>query len=294
MSANLFTIRAGKVAYSTLLVLVAVRVCADSQPTPGKAGAFRDCPTCDLMQVIPPGHFFMGSPANESGRQASEGPRHRVAIVRPFAIGVYDVTVAEYRRFVTATGYAPKNPRCDWRHPSVRRHMIQTPEDPVVCVDWEDARAYLRWLSRVSEHPYRLPTEAEWEYAARAGSTTARPWGPDPDSNHANTGTDKCCGPQVSKGDRWLYTSPVGSFPPNAFGLFDVIGNVWQWTMDCGSSDYSHPATSVPHANACATHIIRGGGWFHSPEVARSAMRIADDSGLRVPDIGFRVARSLP
>lgn len=277
------------------LLLVAAHVCAAaSHPTPREAGTFRDCAICDPMRVIPPGQFLMGSPASEPGREATEGPRHRVSIAKPFAIGVYDVTVAEYRRFVEATGYAPRNPRCDWQHPSVRRHMIQTPEDPVVCVNWGDARAYLRWLSQVSGHPYRLPTEAEWEYAARAGSAAARPWGPDPDSNHANTGTDTCCSPQVRNGDRWPYTSPVGSFPPNAFGLFDMIGNVWQWTMDCGSQDYSHPAATVADATTCATHIIRGGGWFHPPQVARSAARVTDDSGLRVPDIGFRVARSVP
>lgn len=287
----------GQGCFRALLILMALvaQGCALPHPTSREPRILRDCPICGSMRVIPPGHFLMGSPGNEPGRQANEAPRHSVLIARAFAIGVHDVTVAEYRRFVEATGYAPGNPRCDWRNPTVHGIPIsQMPEDPVVCVSWNDAHAYLQWLSQISQQPYRLPTEAEWEYAARAGSTAARPWGPDPDSNYANTGTETCCGPRVSKGDRWPYTSPVGSFPPNAFGLFDMIGDVWQWTMNCGSADYTQPDTPDLDATSCRTHVVRGGGWFHPPQVARSAARAADDSELRMPDIGFRVARSVP
>jgi formylglycine-generating enzyme required for sulfatase activity len=247
------------------------------------------------MKAIPAGHFMMGSPESEPGRQAAEGPRHRVSIAHAFAIGTYDVTVAEYGRFVAATGYEPANPRCDWRNPTARGTPIkQTAEDRVVCVSWTDAVAYTRWHSEMSGHPYRLPTEAEWEYAARAGTTSARPWGPDPDPGHANTGADECCAPHTSGGDRWLYTSPVGSFPSNDFGLFDMLGNVWQWTMDCGPADYQKPVIASPDPLACGTHVARGGGWFHPPQMARSAARVVDDANLRVVDIGFRVARALP
>jgi serine/threonine-protein kinase PpkA len=170
--------------------------------------------------------------------------------------------------------------------------LQQAPDDPVVCVSWTDAMAYVRWFSVKSGYVYRLPTEAEWEYAARAGSSTARPWGADADSNRANTGADECCGPKTSGVDRWLYTSPVGSFPANDFGLSDMIGNVWQWTADCATEDYTTPAAAAD-SPACASHMVRGGGWFHPPAVARSASRAADDNDQRVADIGFRVARSL-
>jgi formylglycine-generating enzyme required for sulfatase activity len=242
---------------------------------------FRDCAGCGLMRVLPAGRFVMGSPLEEIGRQAGEMPQHAVAVKRPFAIGVHDVTRAEYARFVSATGYAGKKTRCDWRNPKLRGAPFkQTPSDPVVCVNWTDAQAYLRWLSRKSGHAYRLPTEVEWEYAARAGSITARPWGPNADRDRANTGADTCCGPQTGGRDRWRYTSPVGSFAPNAFGLFDMIGNVWQWTADCGDA-------------ACGEHAVRGGGWFHSAMMARSASRAVDRADRRATDIGFRVARSL-
>jgi len=235
----------------------------------------------------------MGSPADEAGRQANEGPQHQVIIRRAFAIAIHDTTRAEYARFVEATGYAVQNPRCDWRNPTSRGSPLnQTPDDPVVCVSWADAQAYLRWFSAQAGHIYRLPTEAEWEYAARAGSTSARPWGPDADRKLANTGADVCCGPPADGQNRWRYTSPVGSYPPNRFGLFDMIGNVWQWTADCGA-DYDAPAAPPAAPDRCEKHVVRGGGWFHPPAMARSASRAADEADLRVTDIGFRVARSL-
>jgi formylglycine-generating enzyme required for sulfatase activity len=254
---------------------------------------FSDCPNCSMMVAIPAGRFVMGSPMDEPGRLPDEGPAHTVVIERKLALAVFDVTREEYARFVDATRYAPGAARCDWRNPVLRgKPLQQTPDDPVVCVSWTDATAYVRWLSAKSGYEYRLPTEAEWEYAARAGSTTARPWGADADADRANTGMDECCGPNISGADRWLYTSPVGSFPPNDFGLFDMIGNVWQWTSDCGTADYTTPARS-PDSQRCASHMVRGGGWFHPPAVARSASRAADDNDQRVADIGFRIARSL-
>jgi formylglycine-generating enzyme required for sulfatase activity len=247
---------------------------AASQPA-----TFRDCPDCAVMAKIPAGRFQMGSPVGEPGRQDDEGTPRLVRIERPFALAVYDVTVAEYARFADATGYVPEHPRCDWRHPTSRGAPLnQTPQDPVVCVSWTDANAYIRWLSAKAGHAYRLPTEAEWEYAARAGSVTARPWGPDPDPARANTAIAEGAAVPVTKA-RWPYSSPVGSFPANRFGLFDMLGDVWQWTADCGA--------------ACDRRVVRGGGWFHPPEAARSASRAADETDFRVSDIGFRVARSL-
>lgn len=249
---------------------------------------FRDCKDCSLMTIVPAGRFLMGSPYNEPGRQEGESLPRWSVIARPFALGVYDVTRAEYAQFVAATGYAPPNPRCDWRHPMFRGISLkQSSDEPVVCVSWSDADAYVHWLSTKTGHAYRLPTEAEWEYAARAGSTTARPWGPDADPRQANTAPVEGAEPPDSK-RRWPYTSPVGSYPPNRFGLFDMLGNVWQWTVDCGTvGETVNP--EVP----CENHVVRGGGWFHPAAVARSAARAADATNLRVSDIGFRVARSL-
>jgi formylglycine-generating enzyme required for sulfatase activity len=235
----------------------------------------------------------MGSPADERGRQAGESLPRAVSIDRSFAIAVYDTTRAEFSRFVNATGYRGKKRRCDWKAPTSRGVALnQTPRDPVVCVSWADASAYVAWLAARTGRPYRLPTEAEWEYAARAGSTSARPWGEAANSNHANTGAEICCGPAIAGHDRWLYTSPVGSFPANRFGLFDMIGNVWQWTADCGDDASDRTAGSAP-AGVCHTRVVRGGGWFHAAAMARSASRAADVPDLTVADIGFRVALSL-
>jgi len=257
------------------------------------AAVIRDCPDCPAMRVIPAGSFMMGSPPDERGRKEGEETPHRVTIRRAFALAIYDVTRSDYARFVDETGYAPAEGRCDWRDPhSGGVALNQTPNDPVVCVGWIDATAYVQWLSRRTNRAYRLPTEAEWEYAARAGSQTARPWGEDADPNLANTGAATCCGPLVQGGDRWAYTSPVGAFPPNRFGLFDMIGNVWQWTADCADDPAAAP-TPPATAPACASRVAKGGGWFHAADVARSAARVADKPDLRVTDIGFRVARSL-
>jgi formylglycine-generating enzyme required for sulfatase activity len=249
--------------------------------------AFRDCRDCPAMVALPPGRFRMGALSAEPGRDPADPPRRLVTIGRPFAIGRYDVTRADYGRFVDTTGYAPANPRCDWRRPVAKGVALnQRPDEPVVCVNWSDARAYLRWLSMATGKPYRLPTAAEWEYAARAGSKTVRPWGEGIGRDRANYGAEICCGPAAVGKDRWLYTSPVGAFPPNAFGLYDMIGDVWQWTDTCGSGGQSG-------ASDDRLRCVRGGGWFDPPSMLRSTAEAADDRELRVADIGFRVARSL-
>lgn len=249
------------------------------------------------MRTIPAGTFLMGSPDAEAGRQAAEGPQHRVKIRRPFAIGIYDVTRREFAAFVSATGYDTKDRTCDWRSPKVGgRDIGQHDNDPVVCVSWRDAHAYVDWLSKKTGKAYRLPSEAEWEYAARAGTTSVRPWS-DPDSrNFANYGRDTCCGPAAERRDHWLYTSPVGSFRPNAFGLYDILGNVWQRTEDCGHDTYAGaPANGSAWTTGgdCGTRIVKGGAWFSSLSELRAASRAADPADFRKSDIGFRVARSL-
>jgi formylglycine-generating enzyme required for sulfatase activity len=260
----------------------------------GASSDFRDCHDCPEMVRIPAGHFTMGARANEPGGTPAEFPAHAVAI-RPFAIGKFDVTRAQFAKFAEATSYKP-NEKCDWRSPRTHgQPMNQSDADPVVCVSWDDASAYAGWLARTTGKSYRLPSEAEWEYAARAGSSTARPWGDGIARENANYGTDKCCAGRADGKDRWLYTSPVGVFPPNAFSLYDMLGNVWQWVQDCGHADYiGAPADGSAWSQGdCSTHMVRGGAWFQSPDLVRSAARAADRSDFRIGDIGFRVARSL-
>ena len=275
----------------TLLLLAA----GLGTPAQGKS-IFRDCKDCPLMRVLPAGRFIMGSPEREAGRGPAEGPRHRVVIPRPFAIGLYDVTRAQFAVFARETGYAG-DPKCDWRSPRVRgQPMNQSDMDPVVCVSWSDAEAYAKWLSSKARHAYRLPSEAEWEYAARAGSRSAMPWGNGDAREFANYGSEQCCAAFASGRDRWLYTSPVGSFRPNRFGLYDMLGNVWQRTEDCGHANYSgapRDGSAWLSGGDCTTRVVRGGAWFSSFDQLRSAVRAADPADFRKNDIGFRVARSL-
>ena len=206
----------------------------------------------------------------------------------------FDVTRAEFTAFATATNVRSDS-KCDWRDPKAHGQSIgQHPDEPVVCIAWDDAKAYAAWLSSRTGSLYRLPSEAEWEYAARAGSASARPWGETVSRDHANYGADTCCGGARSGSDRWLYTSPVGSFPPNAWGLSDMLGNVWQWTADC-AQDYVHtPNDGSPARDGdCNRRMLRGGAWFQAPESERSAARANDDQKFRAADIGFRVARDL-
>jgi formylglycine-generating enzyme required for sulfatase activity len=256
---------------------------------------FRDCPDCPEMVRIPAGHFTMGAQANEPGHTPAELPAHLVAIPAAFAIGKFDVTRAQFAKFVDATGYKP-NEKCDWRAPRTHgQPMNQSEPDPVVCVSWDDASVYAGWLARTTGKPYRLPSEAEWEYAARAGSSAARPWGDGIGRENANYGADKCCAAFAEGKDRWLYTSPAGAFPPNALGLYDMLGNVWQWVRDCGHADYAGAPVdgSAWMTGDCSQHIVRGGAWFQPPDFERSAARASDAVDFRIGDIGFRVARSL-
>ncbi len=261
---------------------------------------FRSCPNCPEMVVIPAGSFVMGSPANEAGRFDTEGPQHRVSL-RWFALGRYDVTVAQYAAFVQATGH--ETGACDWPQGVAWNSPGFIPSDPVVCVNWNDAQAYVAWLNKQvasrspgsagHDGPYRLPSEAEWEYAARAGTSTSRWWGDAIGRDNAD-----CNG----CGSHWdnLRLSPVGSFSPNPFGLYDMLGDVWQWTADCWNESYLGAPTdgSARTTGDCSRHVLRGGSWSNLPKIIRSAMRIGDNTTHRAFDYatyaGFRVAMTLP
>lgn len=276
------------VSIAVLLALGSVSVASAAR------GPIRDCLLCPEMVVVPPGEFTMGSPPSEAGRSGDEGLQHRVNVKAAFALGRFDVTRAEFAVFARQT-HLRRDGKCDWAEPKLRGVSIQRRDDePVVCITWDEADAYAAWLSAKTGRRYRLPSESEWEYAARAGASSARPWGDAPLREHANFGTDACCGPAVSGADRWLYTSPVGSFPPNAFGFYDMLGNVWQWTDDCaGAYSPSSSGVSPVHAGDCSRRMLRGGAWFQGADSIRSAARANDDHAFRAPDIGFRVARDI-
>jgi formylglycine-generating enzyme required for sulfatase activity len=285
---------------------------------PGKV--FRDCPDCPEMVVIPAGAFRMGSPEGEDGRFPSEGPQHTVRIGKAFAMGRTEVTVGEFRRFVEASGYRTSAERdaeqgCyawdksdkkwgwrsgrSWREPG----YPQDERHPVVCASWEDARAYVQWLGKETGRGYRLPTEAEWEYAARAGMQTARFWGDAPDEacQYANVAdqTAKKTYPDWTIHDctdGYAQTAPVGRFQPNGFGLYDMLGNVWEWVQDCYHGSYAGaPADgSVWEGGKCEARVLRGGSWDNRPQLVRSAIRNRNAPSERDDDNGFRIARTLP
>jgi len=284
-----------------------------SAQTSGPGVSFRDCPkVCPEMIRISPGSFTMGSPATEQDRRDKEGPQHQVALNYPLLAGKYDVTRDEYAAFVTETkrpdsascwaydGQAFKDaPGTNWRNPG----FIQTGRDPVVCVSWNDAQTYVAWLGQKTGKKYRLLSESEWEYLARANTKAAR---------YGSNDSAKLCGyingadldfgkvfPQDGGvnnrcHDGYARTSPVGSFGANGFGLHDMLGNVWQWTVDCLNESYVGAPTNGAawQIGTCSRRIRRGGSWYNLPKTLRAAMRDAVLAGNRDVTGGFRVARA--
>ena len=274
------------------------------------------------LVVIPTGSFLMGSPANEDGHRASEEPQREVKIDAGFALGRDAVTVAEFRAFVDDASYATDAEKIEtssvYEEESGRiidRHGITWCDDylgnkagdnfPVIHISWNDATAYAQWLSSRTGKNYRLPSEAEFEYALRAGSATRYPWGDgNPARVYANVTGDGERSPHLKRSwakafshydDHYWGPSPVGSFPANKFGLRDIDGNVSEWVADCWHDNYTRaPADSRAWINpGCASHIVRGGSWGSAPEQVRSAFRIAAPSDTRSARVGVRVARDL-
>ena len=238
---------------------------------------FRDCPECPELVVIPAGTFRMGCVSGRDCTNAAELPVHEVE-VGSFALGVYEVTFEEYERFARATGRELPNDR-GWGHGG----------RPVINVSWEDATAYAEWLSAETGKKYRLPSESEWEYAARAGTTTRYSWGDAIGRNRAN-----CAG----CGGRWddeNGTAPVGSFSANPKGLHDLHGNVWEWVADCWHGNYAGApldGTAWTTGGNCSWRVVRGGSWVSVPGSLRLAYRLGIAAVDRGGDIGFRVART--
>ncbi len=233
-----------------------------------RGDTFRECADCPEMVVVPPGSFKMGSPDSEKDRSSNEGPQHAVTILQPFAVGKFHVTVDQFSTFVRETGYAAsttclKIPTLksdgSWRDPG----FMQEGSHPVVCVSWADANAYANWLVKKTGRPYRLLSEAEFEYAARAGTTTPYWWGSTvtpAQAKYAGSGTG---------------TVPVNSFQPNPWGLYNVHGNADQWTADCYHDSYTGaPTDGAPWtAGNCGVHVVRGGFWYSYPQGLGAAYR---------------------
>lgn len=292
---------------------------APAPPPPFPVGIgerFQDCANCPEMVVIPPGRFVMGSPATEPGRYDDEGPQRDVTLHSAIALGRGPVTVAEFRAFVQATGHqtpggcwtsntAASQPdldtATDWRNPG----FAQEDSHPVVCVSWHDAEAYVGWLSRRSGQRYRLPTEAEWEYAARAGTRTRWWWGDEEAAQcrHANGLDQRML--QVARAwsryavapcnDGFAHTSPITQFAANRFGLHDMGGNVSQWTQDCYRDTYAGApgdASLAVIGGDCTERVLRGRSWDSAPQFLRSAYRSRTFIRIRSSRVGFRVART--
>jgi formylglycine-generating enzyme required for sulfatase activity len=280
-------------------------------------GAVRDCADCPEMVAIQEGGFLMGSPMSETGRDIDEGPQRWVS-VGAFGMSKAEITRGLFARFVSASGYltdAERNAggaqgcfgwqdgKWDWRAGRSWRNpgFEQSEDHPAVCLSWNDAQAYVRWLSVLTGQDYRLPSEAQWEYAARAGSTGSRPWGESPDEacRHANV-ADQTRGPgghawssRHRCSDGQFFTATVGSYQANGFGLQDMIGNVWEWTQDCYIGSYaSAPIDGTANtAGPCDRRGLRGGSWGGGPRNARSTRRDGFDPSRRDDDGGFRVVR---
>jgi formylglycine-generating enzyme required for sulfatase activity len=271
-------------------------VAREEYPT-GKV--FRDCGDCPEMVVIPPGQFVMGSPPGESGRDDDEGPPHIVTIAKPFAVGKHEVTFDEWNACVRDKACAGAT---DEGWGQGRR--------PVIHVNYDQAVGYAEWLSDKTGKKYRLLSEAEWEYAARGGSDKAQFWGSSPDRACQFANAYDVQGkarydfakkhnmdwPNFSCDDGYPDTAPVGSFKPNAFGLYDMLGNVWEWVEDCYNKSYDGAPTDgrTWATGDCSRRVFRGGSWYSKPARVRSAERSGFEPTVRNFNVGFRVARTLP
>lgn len=259
-----------------------------SATAPGAVGEIWDAPEAPFMMVLPSGSFEMGSPPDEAGRRQNEGPQHHVDFGYSIAVSRNLITFDEWDACVAEGG-------CNSYSPS-DAHWGRG-RQPVVNVNWSDALAYTRWLSAKTGHVYRLLTEAEWEYAARAGTTTPYYFGDTISTEQANYDPVDFPESYSAPGPYRAMPTPVGSYPTNAFGLHDMSGNVWEWVQDCWNESYAARGLPV-HGQAwlsgdCERRVVRGGAFNNSPAYARSAFRFWEVATLRSALIGFRVAREL-
>lgn len=304
---------------AAMLLLAAPQAIGQAAPVAAPA---RDCEACPELAMVPPGQFSMGSAPDAVELDAGTGemPAVVLSFARPFLISRREITVGEFRRFVEAT-HAEAVPGCrvwlggqwvqdrdrNWRDPGFSAPPRD--DEPVVCVSWDDARAYADWLAKQSGKRYRLPSEAEWEYVARGGTSFPRYWG-ERDSredlalslacDHANVydsssvGAQRFPWPNARCDDRAPALAPVAQYKPNAFGVFDIIGNAREWVMDCFTASYAGrpvDARAWTWQGGCELKGVRGGSWASRPRDARAPARGAELTSHRQSDLGFRVAR---
>ncbi len=271
---------------------------------------FKECANCPEVVVVPAGSFTMGSPGSEAWRDDNESPQHTVTFANAFGVTKFSITRGQFAAFVGDAGYKAeggclvrKGPRWEpqadvsWRSPA----FDQDDTHPVVCVSWDDAKAFVAWLSQKTRKPYRLMSEAEFEYAVRGGTAKRFFFGEDEkDFCRYGNGWDETANkghPQWTAlpcSDGYIYTSPVGRFSPNKFGLYDMLGNAWQWVEDCyhGTYDGAPSDGSAWTSPTCSVRVVRGGSWYSSAGRLRSASRLGYPTRGR-QQVGFRVARTL-
>ena len=301
-------------AVAAALLLAASPVAADAAAMqPGET--FRDCDGCPLMVVVPAGTFEMGTDGGLKGRY--EGPVHAVTIRRAFAAGVYEVTNAEYGAFIDATGHESgqkcrvwdgetwlQTPGKSWLDPGYGRPP--RPDEPAACISWNDAKAYVQWLAAKTGEPYRLLSEAEWEYLGRGGLPKTRySWGDRAEDACKTANVFDRSGKQsdiprfhdsVDCDDGFIEVAPVGQLEPNAYGVYDITGNVWEWVEDCYVMTYfdSQTTEEAQVKHGCDRRGVRGGSWSSALFWQRPEFRGRDPDDLVTHIFGFRVARDLP
>lgn len=290
-----------------LYTLAAMILCTGMDAS---AEAWRDCADCPELVTLQPGSFSRGAAEDDLTADENEFPRHEVRIEKPFAIATHLVARRDYEIFVTTTGYTPASgchtlttegwrvdEGANWQNPG----FPQTPSEPAICLSWHDAARYAAWMAARTGKPYRLPSEAEWEYAARGGTTGTNFWGEDDRlaCDYANvndlTAKNKVAKTAEPCTDGYLFTSPVGHFRPNPFGLHDAVGNVWVWLADCWQGDYTTSPRNGDAAGGepCATRILRGGSWTDTPGPFRLGARENRPPDARLAIAGFRLARDI-
>jgi formylglycine-generating enzyme required for sulfatase activity len=249
----------------------------------GVAGSlvqFADCFECPIMRVVPAGEFTMGDPVSDADHEHL----HRVRLRLPFAVSKYEITFDEWNQCVIHHG-------CAGYRPAVGQVGMGT--QPVIDVNWTDAQDYVAWLNLLTGKHYRLLSESEWEYAARAGTNSTFSFGDaigPPQANYSDADGESLADPSQS------HPAPVGSYPPNAFGLYDMHGNVWEWVQDCWHEHYTKDAPTDGSAwieKGCDGHVLRGGSWQDSEKSLRAASRVSGNSETRSHTIGIRIARTL-
>jgi len=298
--------------FIVFLAFASAPVHADYKVGLRPSAVFSDCAECPEMVVIPPGSFVMGHDGGVS-EDRYEGPQHTVNISYSFAFGLLEITTSQFREFVDETDHTAGT-NCsmwtgktienidgnDWRNPGYGRPPLD--EDPAACLDWHDAKAYAAWLAEKTGQPYRLPTEAEWEYVAHGGGSTTYAWGENPDGGCevANYYDQSAAGLRpwdtAACNDGNPMVAPVGSLSPNAFGIYDVIGNVWEWTEDCHVVPYGvQPTDGSAHqvAGSCEKRVMRGGAWHSRATWQRPTFRGRDPEDFVTQVFGMRVVRDL-